>query len=356
MLPNTMAAVVAYGKGDYRYEQIPTPRAEGVDIILEVEACGVCAGDLKCFEGGSRFWGGGGNSAFVEPPFIPGHELLGRVAELGPDYAGPFKVGDRITSEQLVPCGVCRYCKEGSYWLCDPHNVYGFKHHLNGGFAQYVRLPKGSLNYKVPDDMPLKQAILIEPYACSLHAVDRAKIKKDDVVVIAGAGTLGLGMITAAAQLKPRALISIEPVAWLRDLALKMGATHTMDAWTENGVAPLIADMTGGTGCDVYIEASGHPSAVSQGLQLIKKGGHFVEFSVFNAPATVDWSLIGDVKELDIYGVSLSPYCFERAIEGIYNGSYKTDGVVTHVLPLADYEKAFELSKNRQGLKIALTP
>ncbi len=356
MLPEKMYAVVAHDRGDYRYEEVPVPRAGAGELILTVEACGVCAGDIKCYEGGARFWGGGGNPAYVEPPFIPGHEILGRVAEVGPGYEGPFKPGDRIVTEQLVPCGACRYCREGKYWLCDPHNVYGFKHHLNGGFAKYVRLPANSRNYAVPEDLPMEKAILIEPFACSMHAVDRAKIEPEDVVVIAGAGTLGLGMVAAAARLAPRALISIDPVPWLRELALRLGATHVMEPWAEDGVAPLIAGMSGGTGCDVYIEASGHPSAVSQGLQLIKKGGRYVEFSVFNAPATVDWSLIGDAKELDIHGVSLSPFCFDRAIAGIADGSLGTEGIVTHVLPLSDFRKAFEISKKREGLKIALVP
>ena len=101
----------------------------------------------------------------MEPPFIPGHEILGRVAEVGPDYKGPFKLGDRIVSEQIVPCGTCRYCREDKYWLCDPHNVYGFKYFLNGGFAKYVRLPGLSRNHLVPEDLPMEKAILIEPFA-----------------------------------------------------------------------------------------------------------------------------------------------------------------------------------------------
>lgn len=356
MLPSKMKAVVANGVHDYRYTEVVTPRAEGRDIILKVEACGVCAGDIKCYEGGFRFWGGEGNPAYAEPPFIPGHELLGHVVELGPEYDGSFHIGDRLTSEQIVPCGECRYCKEGKYWLCDPHNVYGFKNYLNGGFAEYVRLPANSINYRVPDDLPIEKAILIEPYACSLHAVDRARVEKDDVVVIAGAGTLGLGMITAASLLKPRALISIDPVPALRELALRLGATHALDAWPHDGLPPLIDELSGGTGCDVYIEASGHVSAISQGLQLIKKGGRFVEFSVFGGPASIDWSIIGDAKELDLYGVSLSPHCFPRVIDGISDGSLKTKGVVTHQLPLREYEEAFALSKRREGIKIALIP
>lgn len=347
---------MARGKGDYVYTTVPTPRAKGAELLIEVEACGVCAGDIKCYEGGFRFWGGEGNPPYCEPPFIPGHELLGRVVEVGPDYRGELRLHDRVTSEQIVPCGQCRYCREGKYWLCDPHNVYGFKHFLAGGFAQYVLLPENARNYRVPEDMPLERAILIEPYACSLHAIDRAKIGPNDVVVIAGAGTLGLGMIAAAARLAPRALISIEPVAWLREKALELGATQAMGAWTGAGVEPSIAALTEGCGCDVYIEASGHVAAISQGLQLIKKGGRFVEFSVFAGPASVDWSILGDAKELDLYGVSLSPHCFERVIEGMVNGSLKTDGVVTHRLPLPEFREAFALSKRREALKTILIP
>ncbi len=356
MLPEKMNAVVAHGRGDYRFEQVETPRAGGREIIMKVEACGVCAGDIKCSEGGFRFWGGEGNPAYCEPPFIPGHELLGHVAEVGPLYDGPFKIGDRITSEQIIPCGECRYCGEGLYTLCDPHFVYGFKRRYNGGFAEYVRLPENARNYRVPDSLPMEKAILIEPFACSMHAVKRARITGNDVVVIAGAGTLGLGMIAAAALLKPKALISMEPVESRRQKALELGATLALDAWPNEGVEPHIAAMTQGCGCDVYIEATGDTSAVPQGLQLIKKGGRFIEFSVFAGPASVDWSIIGDAKELDLFGVSLSPDCFPPVMEGIISGTLKTDGVVTHKLPLERYAEAFAMGKRREGIKTVLIP
>lgn len=361
MLPDTMRAVVAYSTEDYRYTTVPTPRAKGKDLILKVEACGVCAGDIKCRQGGFRFWGGEGNPAYCEPPFIPGHELLGRVAEVGPEYEGPFRVGDRVTTEQIVPCGKCRYCREGKYSLCDPHNVYGFKSFLNGGFAEYVRLPENSINYAVPEDMPVEKALLIEPFSCSLHAVDRAKIELDDIVAIAGAGTLGLGMIAAMARrshgnIRPKTIISIEPDENKRALALKLGADMAMPAWNKQGLPDEIAKMTDGCGVDVYIEASGHTAAISQGLQLIKKGGRFIEFSVFPGPASIDWSIIGDAKELDLYGVSLSPGCYPRVIEGIADGSIPTDGVLTHVLPLSEFEEAFAIAKRGESIKIALKP
>ncbi|MDO4740425.1 MAG: alcohol dehydrogenase catalytic domain-containing protein [Eubacteriales bacterium] len=361
MLPETMKAVVAYSKDDYRYTTVPTPRAQGKDLILKVEACGVCAGDIKCQQGGFRFWGGEGNPAYAEPPFIPGHELLGYVAEVGPEYDGPFRVGDRITTEQIVPCGKCRYCREGKWWLCDPHNVYGFKHFLNGGFAEYVRLPENSINYAVPVDMPLEKAVLIEPFACALHAVDRARIEEGDIVAVAGAGTLGLGMIAAMAQkghgsIRPKCIISIEPDAKKRELVLALGADVAMPAWTQDGLPDLIAEMTENCGVDVYIDASGHTASISQGLQLIKKGGRFVEMSVFPGPAQIDWSIIGDAKELDLYGSSLSPHCYPRVIEGLADGSIACEGVLSHVLPLSDFAEAFAIAKRGESVKIALKP
>ena len=352
-----MKAVVAYGKGDYRYEEVDVPQIGPEELLLKVEACGVCAGDIKCYEGGLRFWGGEGNPPYCEPPFIPGHEFIGHIVEAGRAASfGDIVPGDRVTVEQVIPCGQCYYCKKGDYHLCGPHYVYGFKSGYNGGFAQYVAIRKNSRLYRIPEQMPIEKAALIEPYACGMHAVDRAKIGEGDVVVIAGAGTLGLSMITAAAARRPKALISIEPAPHLRRLALEMGADYAIDAWREDGLPPLIDELTGGVGCDVYIEASGHASAIMQGLNLIRKGGRYVEFSVFAGPASIDWSIIGDAKEIDIYGVSLSPYTFPRVIEGIQNGTLKTEGVLTHKLPLTDFGKAFEMAKKRESIKDILLP
>ena len=116
--------------------------------------------------------------------------------------------------------------------------------------------------------------------------------------------------------------------------------------------------MTGGYGCDIYIEASGHPSSVQQGLDCIRKMGRFVEFSVFGAPVTVDWSIISDRKELDLLGVHLSPFCYDTVIEWIGNGKLPTEGVVTHKFPLEKWEEGFHIAKTGEGgaLKVVLVP
>ena len=139
--------------------------------------------------------------------------------------------------------------------------------------------------------------------------------------------------------------------------AKEFGADVVMNPAKEDVVAK-IKEMTGGYGCDIYIEASGHPSSVQQGLDCIRKMGRFVEFSVFGAPVTVDWSIISDRKELDLLGVHLSPFCYDTVIEWIGNGKLPTEGVVTHKYPLEQWEEAFHVAKTAQdgALKVILVP
>ena len=353
-LPKTMKALVAYGINDYRLvSDFPTPECGDDDIIIKTEGCGICAGDLKCQHGVQRFWGDGKTAAFVKPPFIPGHEFVGRIAKLGKNVT-EYKLGERITADQIVPCGECRYCKKGQYSLCLPHDVFGFKHYLNGGMAEYVRYPKTAVIHRVPENMPLTDALLIEPYACSKHAVDRAQVNNEDVVVLSGAGTLGLGMVTYLRMKNPAKLIVLDLANERLSKAKEFGADMVLNP-KESDVAQIIAELTDGYGCDVYIEATGSPVSVNQGMKLIRKGGRFIEFSVMSGETTLDWSVIGDEKELDLFGVHLSPYCFPFVIERIASGELKTEGVVSSVYPLEKWQEAFDHASGKYGdYKVAI--
>jgi threonine dehydrogenase-like Zn-dependent dehydrogenase len=357
-LPETMRAVVAYAPGDYRLETVPVPRAGADEIIVKVEACGICAGDIKSYVGAESFWGGNGQPPYIKAPMIPGHEFLGHVVEMGENVAkkGSVKLGDRLISEQIVPCWECRFCKRGEYWMCEKHDVYGFQNNVNGGFAEYMRYPKEGINHQVPQDLPIEKAILIEPYACSAWCVKRANIQWDDVVVLAGAGTLGLGMVGAAKLHSPKKLVVMDTKPERLELAKKFGADLVLNPLNDD-VVKIVKEMTSGYGCDVFIEATGHPNAVVQGLQMIRKLGRFVEFSVFSHDVTVDWSIISDRKQLDILGVHLAPYCYPFVIDAIGDGRLPTEGVVTHRLPLEEYEKGIAMmKKGDKSLKILLEP
>lgn len=194
----------------------------------------------------------------------------------------------------------------------------------------------------------MESAILIEPYACAKHAVDRAQVTPTDVVVQAGVGCLGLGMVGYLRMHNPSKLVVLD----VKDERLKMakdfGADIVINPSKEDAVKQIL-DMTDGYGCDIYIEATGHPSSVQQGMNMVRRLGRFVEFSVFGAPVTLDWSIIGDVKELDLLGAHLSPYCFPPVIEWIGSGKLPTKGVVSHVYKLSDWEEAFELAASGQN-------
>ncbi|MGL4986257.1 MAG: alcohol dehydrogenase catalytic domain-containing protein [Treponemataceae bacterium] len=352
--PKTMKALVAYSKDDYRLElSYPSPKCGDDDIIIKTEACGVCASDVKCCHGASMYWGDSVQPAWVKTPFIPGHEFSGRIVEMGKNVTG-FELGERITADQILPCGKCRFCKTGKYWMCQPHNIFGFQPDNNGGMAEYVKYPKNSVISKIPESLSVEQALLIEPYGCAKHAVDRANITNEDVVVISGAGTLGAGMITYTRMKNPAKLIVLDMVDKRLEKAKEFGADLVFNP-SKVDIAEEINKLTEGYGCDIYIEATGHPSSVIQGLKIIRKLGRFVEFSVFGEETKVDWSIIGDRKELDLLGSHLSPYAYPFVIEHMAKGNLKTAGIVTKTFPLDKWEEAFEYATGKHGdIKVAI--
>ena len=356
-LPEKMRAIVAYAPGDYRFETVDVPHAGEGEMILKVEACGICAGDIKAYHGAPSFWGGDGNPPYIKAPMIPGHEFVGRVVEIGPNVKGNWKIGDRICPEQIVPCGECMFCKTGRYWMCEKHDLFGFQNNVNGGMAEYVRLTKEAINWVIPEDLAIEKAILVEPFACSWHCVDRAQISNRDVVVQSGVGTLGLGMVGAIKQRNPKLLIVLDLNNARLEKAKEFGADIVMNP-REMDVVSEIKKLTGGYGCDIYIEATGHPSSVKQGLEAIRKMGRFVEFSVFGDLVTVDWSIISDRKELDLLGVHLSPYCYDTVIDWIASGKLPTNGVVSHKFPLEKWQEAFDIAAaSKEGtFKVILVP
>ena len=172
---------------------------------------------------------------------------------------------------------------------------------------------------------------------------------------LAGAGTLGLGMIGAIKQRNPKKFIVLDMNDRRLEMAKKFGADIVLNPGRENAVQRVL-DETDGYGCDVYLEVTGHPSSVGQGLEMICKGGRFMEFSVMSGTSTVDWSIIGDAEEIVIYGSQLSPYCYSRTIEGIVSGTLPTDGVVSHAFPLDQWKEAFAVADGGQGIKVILKP
>jgi len=356
-MADTMLAVVTHGPRDYRIEEVPVPEPGPGELIVEVGAVGICASDMKCWLGGPLFWGENGVGGFVEPPCIAGHEYAGRVVAMGPRAADRWDVreGDRIVAEQIVPCNACRYCHEGHYWMCQRHWIFGFKHQTDGGMARFNRIPANALVHRVPDSLSDGEAAYIEPMACAWHAVDRGDISEGDTVVIGGAGNIGLCMLQIARLRGPGRLIALDTKPYRLEKARALGADLAINVVEEDAVA-LVRELTGGYGCDVYIEASGHPSGVRQGLEMLRKLGTFVEFSVFNEPATVNWTIIGDTKELNIHGSHLGPGGYMPSIEALATAKVDVKPLLADAYPLTSFDEAMQQALSGDVLKTLIKP
>jgi threonine dehydrogenase-like Zn-dependent dehydrogenase len=357
-IPKTMRAVRVHGPNDYRLEVLPVPAIGADEVLVRILATGICASDVKTWHG-ARVWGSAEIAPYIEAPVIAGHEFVGEVVALGPGATDKYHldIGDWAVSEQIVPCWQCRFCRRGQYWMCQKHDIYGFKQQrAEGSWAEYMRFPANAINHQVPKDIPAVQAALIEPLACGIHAVERGDIQLGDVVAIAGMGPIGLCMLQVARQKGPGLLIALDAKPKRLALATKLGADLAIDVREGNAIQRVL-DLTQGYGLDVYIEATGAGPAVNQGLQMIRRLGTFVEFSVHGGPVSIDWSVIGDVKELNIHGSHLGPYCYPRAIEYLRKGVVNGAALVSHVLPLDSFYEGLEIAAvGDDSIKVVLTP
>jgi len=338
-----MRAVICHGPEDYRLEEVITPTPGPGEALVRVEAVGICASDLKCYHGAAKFWGDENRPAWAETEVIPGHEFVGEVVSIDQEATDRWgvTVGDRVVSEQIVPCWKCRYCLRGQYWMCGPHDMYGFKRRNPGGMAQYMVYPAAALVYGISKDLPPAHAAFTEPLSCSLHAVERADIKFEDVVVVAK---------------YPAQVVALDMAPGKLELAKLCGATRTVNI-TEEDPTEVVLGLTDGYGADVYLEGTGHPAAVLQGLNLLRKLGTYVEYGVFGSDVTVDWSIISDDKELDVRGAHLGPHCWPAAIRMLESGVLPMDQICTHQLPLEDFQQGLDLvAAGTSSIKVSLIP
>ena len=340
-----MNAVVVRGGKHFRYEQIEKPQAGPGEIVIGVEAAGICAADRKIYSGNHPWQ--------LPDPYIPGHEYVGTVVEMGEGAAEETGVGlgDRVTAEIIVPCRTCWFCQRGLYHLCDQPGV------CVGAWAGVLKISRGAIVHRVPDDLPPAEAVLIEPLSCAIHGINLADIGLDDTVVIAGLGAIGMGMLQVARLQTPRRLIGLDLDDGLLAIARELGADHVFNP-ARDDVTAEIQSLTAGRGCDVYVEASGSPQSIRLGLEALRKAGRLVIFGVYGREATVDFNLVSEFKELEIVGGYLSPHTYPLAIRCLAEGLVNGAAMVTHVFPLAEFEEAIAV-KSQPGvtsIKTVLIP
>lgn len=211
--------------------------------------------------------------------------------------------------------------------------------------------------YKLPRGLSVAEMAFVEPLSCAVHGVERADVQMGDVVVVGGCGPIGLGMISAARMRGPARVVAVDVLEGRLEVARKCGADVVINANQEN-VGRLVREITGGYGCDVYLEASGVPDGVKQGLECCRKLGVMVEFSVFKGPTSVDWSVIGDEKELNIRGAHCSgKRGYQVAMDMLDRGVVPVESIVTHSLPLEDVEHGLSLVDHPcDSIKVTVDP
>lgn len=357
-IPKMMKALKIYGPHDVRLEEISVPSISEDEILVKVIATGICAGDVKIIDGAQMFWGGGVLPKWVDEPVTLGHEFGGRIVAIGENAKKRtgLSLGDMTIAEQIIPCNQCEYCLSGERWMCINQRIYGSKKNVaEGSMAEYMKFYSNSVVYKIPENIPDTHITMIEPLSCAVHTIERAQIGFNDVVVIAGLGPIGLCKLQLTKLKNPKLLMGIDLQQKRLLLAKEYGADYIFNP-TECDVVEEVKKLTGRYGCDKYIHCSGHPEGVKQGLKMIRNHGTYVEFSVFMNDTSVDWSIIGDRKELDIKGAHISGHTgYQVAIDLLSRRLIDVSKIITHEYKLENYKEAFELSKSgKESIKVIL--
>ncbi len=325
-IPKTMRAAVYYGKKDVRLETRPVPEPGPGEVLLKIHFCGICGSDLEAYKYG-----------LYQPGLIIGHELSATIVALGPDVWG-WEVGDRVTCNDVVPCGECRYCRQGRVSLCDSVMMPGVT--CDGAYAEYMAAPAKAL-FRLPPEVSFEQAAVTDPSSNALHAVKRSGLGLGDRALVVGAGPIGLLTVQAALLAGARKVIVAEMNESRSKLALEMGAAAVVNPLTEN-LDFRVADLTGDQGADVVFCASGNPEAMASTFTLVKKGGVVVPVGICEQPVRADFlSLV--MNELEYRGTYASYDEYGLALDLMAQGRWRVEPIISGVVPLDQIvEEGFE--------------
>ena len=340
-----MRAAVFYGIRDLRLEDVPKPKISDNEVLIRVNASGICGTDIHIYRGEWK----------TNTPIILGHEFSGVIADVGRKVKG-LNIGDPVVAEPNIPCGSCYYCRmsERNYF-CENLEATGVT--VNGAFAEYVKIVASNV-YRLPKGYNLDEAALIEPLACCVRGIDQAKIKAGDTVAIIGAGPVGLILLQLALKSGASMVIQTDMEDSRLSLAKDLGADHTINV-TKADPVESIKELTGGYGVDVAIEAVGKPEAITQAMRATRRGGRLVIFGV--SPEDAVWKVrpfeLYD-KELTIKTSYRSPYTFQRAVKIAASGRVRLKPLISHIFKLDDIHRAFEVAEKRLegAVKVLVKP
>lgn len=341
-----MKALVKYkdGPGNMEIRDIPEPAPGPGQIKIEVKEAGICGSDLHIYNSDIAI--------ATKPPVVPGHEFSGVVSAVG-EGVTKFKPGDRVVSEAVYfYCRDCRYCRQGYYNLCVHKKSLGYWY--NGAFEKYTIVEEHNAHI-LPDDIDFLTGAMLEPLACCTHAIyDCCHIEAGDVVLLSGPGAIGLTAAQVAKAEGAKVIVAGTNVDEKRlQTAKSLGLDYTINVQTEE-LKKLVDELTEGYGVDVVLECSGSEAGIRSGLEMIKKRGWFCQIGLTGKPITFDIETIC-YKELHFSGSMASRYLnWEKGIRLIQQGLVKLEPLASHHLPLEEWEKAFQMFREKQGLKLIL--
>ena len=347
-----MKALVYHGPGDLRVEHREPPAPAPGEVVVRVGACGVCGTDLRIAAGKHRAYADGTCR-------VPGHEIAGTIAAVGD--GAPGAAGDRVFVAPNIGCGRCRQCRDGRLNLCVRPRALGITH--DGAFAELVRVPadavaQGNL-LAVPDGRDAAELSVIEPLACVLRGQRPLAIGREDVVLIAGAGPIGLMHLAVARVREPALVVVSEPSEARREQAAARGADVVADPAGDDLAAILAEHSEDGRGADVVITAAPSAAAQRQAVELAAAGGRINFFGGLPRDAStveLDTNLV-HYKELHVTGTTANTTedCRE-ALDLVVGGHVDTGALVSARFGLEEAGAAFDAAASGQALKVVVEP
>jgi Threonine dehydrogenase and related Zn-dependent dehydrogenases len=311
------------------------------NVLIRMTAAGICGSDVGIYHG---------TNAAATYPRIIGHEMVGRVAEIGASVTG-LKVGDRVIVNQVTSCGECYPCRMGRGNVCDHLAVRGV--HIDGGYQEYIAVPEADC-YLLPDSLSDEDAVMIEPTTIAIQSCTRAQLEKDDMLLILGAGALGSTILKIARQMCDHIIVA-DILDNKLEAAKENGAKYTIHVLKED-LEEKVREYTNGRGATVSIDASGTSDSLMKLLRATGNAGRVMVMGFSTAPIEINQFLITS-KELDVRGSRLQNKRFGDAIRLIQEGKLDLKGSVSHTFPLTKAQEAFDFVDSRDPSirKIVLT-
>jgi D-arabinitol dehydrogenase (NADP+) len=338
-----MKAIVYNAPRQFQYTDVPDPEIDADDVLVRVDACGLCGTDLHIHEGkfAPKF------------PLIPGHEFTGRIAEVGSAVEG-LQEGQRVVGNSNEACGKCFYCLRGDFLLCTDLRAYGVT--KNGGFAQYLRI-KADRIFPISRLSP-REAVMVEPTACAVHGMEVLEMKPASDVLLFGAGPTGQVLAQLLKLNGAGRLVVAAPPGPKLDLVERLAADEVvaMDRKEPEIHRRRLTDMSS-TGFDYIIEATGSPFVCEEAFRFIRRRGTLLVYGVYPDKDFVQFRPF-DVfrREITIKGSFAQIDAFPRALAYLETGRLKVNEVVSDEFELKDWSKVLEHAWARKGIKIALIP